>query len=311
MNTNYTTRTQNKKKSKKGRNAGVVPDGNRHLPLTGFLQRQVPDVTLIKMVYSDYRSVTAAGSQANYVYKVNSCFDPDYTGVGGQPDGFDQWKTLYSQYRVVACDIKVHVAALAGAALCTIVPSVTASASSSAEENIGLRRAKGALANVSGQVAKMRARYRVGDIFGVSDQSVLDEDNYASSITGSPSSAVYARIECETSGATDAVMMWTTLTMYTRFEKPVDTTDSLARRRAGVSVTPGQPKSLPSICSTQISATARPAQETVGSVCSSATMQTMTPAARVEQQLSEAAASAAITSNAVTLCVCQGCLGQR
>jgi hypothetical protein len=240
MNTNYTTRTQ--KKTKKGKKrGGVVADGNRHLSLSGYLQRQVPDVTLIRMVYSDYRSVTAAGSQANYVYKVNSCFDPDFTGVGGQPDGFDQWKTLYSQYRVVACRVRCHVAALAGAALCTITPSVSSSLSSSAEENIGLRRSKGALANVSGQVAKMSALYRTGDIFGVSDQSVLDEDNYASSITGSPSSAVYCRVECETSGATDAVMVWTVLEMFTRFEKPVDTVDSLARRRAGESVTtPGQ-----------------------------------------------------------------------
>lgn len=301
MNSNYTTRTQQKKTGKKkgrGRRAGVVAEGDRHLSLAGFLQQQVPDVTLIKMVYSDYRAVGASASQGSYVYRINSCFDPDFTGVGGQPDGFDQWKTLYQQYRVVACDVKVRAAALAGSALCTLTPSLSSTVSSSADEQIGLRRARGKLCNVSGEVAKLNARYRVGDIFGVSDQNVLDEDNYAATVTSSPSSAVYARIEFETSGATDTVMVWTTLVMYTRFEKPVDTQDSLARSRARASVTPGQTKTPPSICSTELSATARPARETVGG----AHME-----ARVEQQLSQAAASAASYANAGP-CTCQGCL---
>lgn len=214
------------------------PMGDRHISLRGFLQKQLPDVTLIKMVYSDYRTLTASVNQANYVYKFNSCFDPDFTGVGGQPDGFDQWKTLYQQYRVMACDVQVHAAALAGAALVTLTPSVVSTVSSSAEENIGLRRARGALTNVSGQVAKLNSLFRVGDIFGVPDTSVLDNDNYASSITGSPSSATYARIECETSGASDAVAIWVTLTMYVRFEKPFDTVDSLSRQRRTLAAAP-------------------------------------------------------------------------
>jgi hypothetical protein len=207
------------------------PMGNRHISLRGFLQQQVPDTTLIKMVYSDYRVLAAAAFQASYVYKINSCFDPDFSGVGGQPAGFDQWKTLYQQYRVMACDVKVHCCALAGAALCTVTPSTSSTVSSSADEQIGLRRARGALANVGGQVAKMNSLVRMSDIFGVPDSSVLDNDNYAGAVTSSPNSAVYARVECETSGATDSVMVWVVLTMYTRFEKPVDTQDSIARHR--------------------------------------------------------------------------------
>lgn len=207
------------------------PMGDRHISLRGFLQQQLPDTTMIKMVYSDYRALGAAGSQASYVYRLNSCFDPDFTGVGGQPDGFDQWKTLYQQYRVMACDVQVHAVALAGCALATISPSVSSGVSGSAEENIGLRRASGALTNVSGQVAKLHSLYRIGDIFGVPDSSVLDNDNYAATVTSSPSSAAYLRVEAETSGATDTVMIWVVLTMYTRFEKPVDTQDSVALSR--------------------------------------------------------------------------------
>jgi hypothetical protein len=210
-------------------NSGV-PFGDRHISLRGFNQQQLPDCTLIKMTYSDYRTITSAGSQGNYIYKFNSLFDPDFTGVGGQPDGFDQWKALYLQYRVVACDVTVTCAPLAGAALCCINPSSSSTAILSAEECAGLRKAKAGVATASGKPIILRARYRPSDVFGVPDSSVLDNDNYASSITGSPSSAAYLQVSTETSGATDAVMIWTKLVMYSRFEKPVDTVDSIARR---------------------------------------------------------------------------------
>jgi len=242
-----------KRGSKKRRNRGApwtagyagVQTGDRHLSLTGYMQQQVPDVTLIKMVYSDYRAIAAASSQASYVYRLNSCFDPDFTGVGGQPAGFDQWKTLYQQYRVMACDVRVVVAALGGAALCTITPTTVSTVSASAEEQIGLRRARGQLANVSGQLARLNSLVRIGDVYGVPDSSVLTNDNYAATVSSSPSSVAFLRIEAETSGATDTIMVWVTLTMYTRFEKPVDTQDSLARRRLETRIPPLATESVP------------------------------------------------------------------
>jgi len=39
-----------------------------------------------------------------YLFNLNSLFDPDRTGTGHQPLGFDQLKTLYNRYRVY----KVH-----------------------------------------------------------------------------------------------------------------------------------------------------------------------------------------------------------
>jgi len=301
MSTNYTTQTQKRKKGKKTRaqkGQSAVAMGDSHLSLRGFLQRQVPDVTLIKMVYSDYRPLVAAANQASYVYRLNSCFDPDQTGVGGQPDGFDQWKTLYSQYRVVACDAKVHVAALAGAALCTMTPSVSATVSSSAEEQIGLRRARGQLANVSGQMAKLNARYRISDVYGIADRVVLDEDNYAAPVTGNPNGVAYLRIEAETSGAADTIMVWTTLTMYTRFEKPVDTQDSV---RSGTSATPGR-QTVTRIPSMRLGV------GTVGTGAGATSAITGgSGMARVEQQLSESAASAAQYNNAQVVhapCAC-------
>jgi len=48
------------------------------------------------------------------VFRANSCFDPDFTGGGAQPRGFDQWMTIYSKYVVMKSKITVHFTCRAG-----------------------------------------------------------------------------------------------------------------------------------------------------------------------------------------------------
>lgn len=50
-----------------------------------------------------------AGTAATQVYRANSLFDPDVTGVGDQPPGFDQWGQFYSVYTVVSSKIKLEL----------------------------------------------------------------------------------------------------------------------------------------------------------------------------------------------------------
>jgi len=49
----------------------------------------------------------AAGSLGTTVYRANSVYDPDYTGAGHQPLGFDQMAGLYAHYRVLRSTIKI------------------------------------------------------------------------------------------------------------------------------------------------------------------------------------------------------------
>lgn len=44
-----------------------------------------------------------------WVFQANSLFDPDFTGVGHQPMYFDNWKQIYSRYRVNFARITVTV----------------------------------------------------------------------------------------------------------------------------------------------------------------------------------------------------------
>jgi len=49
--------------------------------------------------------VTFSGlPSTDYQFRLNSLFDPNLTGTGHQPKGFDQLAAFYNRYRVYACD---------------------------------------------------------------------------------------------------------------------------------------------------------------------------------------------------------------
>ncbi len=78
---------------------------------TGTPSRIVPDRLRTKMVYTTSLQLSqAAGILQTHVYRGNSTYDPDHTGVGGQPMGRDQLVTLYGQYKVYASKIIVNFA---------------------------------------------------------------------------------------------------------------------------------------------------------------------------------------------------------
>jgi len=49
-----------------------------------------------------------AGALSYYVFRANGLYDPDYTGVGHQPLGYDQLGALYSHYVVLRSRITAH-----------------------------------------------------------------------------------------------------------------------------------------------------------------------------------------------------------
>lgn len=71
-----------------------------------------PQKMRLRFKYADtgYTSALAVGNgySDTYIFRGNSCFDPDYTGVGVQPYGWDEYCALYGYYVVRASSIKVY-----------------------------------------------------------------------------------------------------------------------------------------------------------------------------------------------------------
>jgi len=65
-----------------------------------------PDLLRTKLHYCDVVQLSAsAGSPGLWQFRMNSLFDPDFTGTGHQPQWFDQLSAVYSRYRVLGAKI--------------------------------------------------------------------------------------------------------------------------------------------------------------------------------------------------------------
>lgn len=84
-------------KGRKGRSRRVKGTANLTKTISPF-----PDRTLVRLKYTE--RVQSNGTAMDYVWNLNSIFDPNLTGTGHQPLGRDQWAGVYNRYRVY----KVH-----------------------------------------------------------------------------------------------------------------------------------------------------------------------------------------------------------
>jgi len=65
-----------------------------------------PDRIKLRLAYVD-TFVLGSATTVDRVYNLNSLYDPDFTGAGHQPLGFDQWSALYNRYLVLSCKVKI------------------------------------------------------------------------------------------------------------------------------------------------------------------------------------------------------------
>lgn len=66
----------------------------------------IPQRYITKMKYA---GTVLTNDSGNYIFSINSLFDPDLSGGGHQPYGFDQLAALYNRYRVISCSWRVQV----------------------------------------------------------------------------------------------------------------------------------------------------------------------------------------------------------
>ncbi len=75
-----------------------------------------------------YTTGASGVSGTENAFSLNSLYDPDITGVGHQPYGFDQVAALYSNYLVTAVDIQIRAVTPGGSNDMCILAALTGSA---------------------------------------------------------------------------------------------------------------------------------------------------------------------------------------
>lgn len=68
-----------------------------------------PDELRVTLRYNETFSLTStAGAGASYLFRGNGPFDPNQTGTGSQPTGYDQWSSFYQNQRTLGSKIRVR-----------------------------------------------------------------------------------------------------------------------------------------------------------------------------------------------------------
>lgn len=71
----------------------------------------VSDRQIVRLKYVALVELNVAANMlGTYVFRLNSLYDPDLTSTGHQPMGFDQWSSMYYNYRVFKTFINVKLA---------------------------------------------------------------------------------------------------------------------------------------------------------------------------------------------------------
>lgn len=88
------------------------------------------DNLVVKLCYSDVINLTSTlSSIAKYAFRMNSCFDPDFTGTGHQPTYYDIYTQIYQKYHVLGAKLWVEF---------TLQPNAIATAQPSGPVIVGL-----------------------------------------------------------------------------------------------------------------------------------------------------------------------------
>lgn len=83
----------------------------RTVPLVRMPRYIIGRTQRARLLYHENVNITTAAvaeSVGSFVFSANGCYDPNITGVGHQPRGFDQVMALYDHYTVIGASISVR-----------------------------------------------------------------------------------------------------------------------------------------------------------------------------------------------------------
>jgi len=159
------------------------------LPLFGLKTRRT-------VRYEESVALTgSAGNVYGYVFSANGCYDPNVTGTGHQPMGFDQMMLLYDHYTVANARLKLHAMNTHATQVCKIgvlVSGDPAGYSTNYQANIETGQMVYATLSPNGAVNSMASFTQKADIAALSGtQQVLDSHDLRGDAASNPAEQTY------------------------------------------------------------------------------------------------------------------------
>lgn len=164
--------------------------------VSNFSVSPIPLQYKTRMKYvQTFKILTASGSDyAINTFRLNSIYDPDESGVGHQPYGYDTLEPLYNNYRVYKVHATIECVGsigsdkpIIGFLPCAGLPTIT---------NFShlLELPKSKWKQLDDSTRKVKGSYRMSSVIGVTPAQYKADDLFLSSMGGNPASLAYLAV---------------------------------------------------------------------------------------------------------------------
>lgn len=149
----------------------------------------VAERLFVKLRYGELVARTTTNNVLNsYFFNLNGGFDPNYTGTGHQPMGWDQLTPLYASYRIHKCKYRVDFQAPpygTSDAYVAVVPSNNAITISAYEASIELPRQKHAVIG-TGKPVVLSGNVQLSTLMGQTKAEFNGNDGTKALVSANP-----------------------------------------------------------------------------------------------------------------------------
>lgn len=153
---------------------------NNNRALAPFPQRFIT-----KMKYSEAYTLTALNAYSQ-IMRINSIFDPNTTGIGHQPYGFDQLSPIYNRYRVISCSYVINAYNGTNPIRFGVLPANDTPPVGGASELCENPRAKFAIQLPNGSTQTITGKVYLPSLTGRNKSQYMADDRYQSEMTTNP-----------------------------------------------------------------------------------------------------------------------------
>lgn len=174
-------RRQMRRNNRRGLSSRALTTVNRSL-------QPFPNRYICKMKYST--NVYTNSTTGQYVFNLNSLYDPDSTGIGHQPYGYDNLALLYNRYRVISCGWRIihPIGGFQGPAIMlACLPNNDASiVYTDAGEMTENPRTKYIIQNPGGSITPLKGKVYIPKLVGRTKAQYMADDHYQATVVSSP-----------------------------------------------------------------------------------------------------------------------------
>lgn len=153
------------------------------------------DATMVKLKYTEYIAFdTALGPATFYTFTGNGPFDPNVTGTGTQPLGYDQWSALYDQVLCYGSKITITPISLGSTVstgtilynVCPVVDTAEITGLTTVAAVNQLPHGKNAAVYTINQTVPLTNYMTSAKMFGVPKAAIDIDDTYQSVVGANP-----------------------------------------------------------------------------------------------------------------------------